>query len=70
MSSPPKRMLGTTGLGVSELGFGAWPIGGTMYGPVDENEAIECIKAYLAAGGNFIDTVTCLPRAIASVGMP
>jgi aryl-alcohol dehydrogenase-like predicted oxidoreductase len=56
MNSPKKQPLGNTGLWISELGFGAWPIGGTMYGPVEENEAIECVKAYLAAGGNFIDT--------------
>jgi aryl-alcohol dehydrogenase-like predicted oxidoreductase len=68
LSSLPKRNLGTTGFEVSELGFGAWPIGGTMYGPVDENEAIECVKAYLAAGGNFIDTARRYGQSEAVLG--
>ena len=48
-SSPAKRSLGETGLDVSEIGFGAWPIGGTGYGPVDEKAATRCI-AGLCAG--------------------
>lgn len=51
-----KRILGRTGVEVTALGFGAWPIGGTKYGTVSESEAIETIETYLAAGGNHIDT--------------
>ena len=51
-----KRKLGNTGIEVSELGFGAWAIGGSHYGKVDETESAEAIYSYLNAGGNFIDT--------------
>lgn len=68
MNPPKKQPLGNTGLLISELGFGAWPIGGTMYGPVEESEAIECVKAYLAAGGNFIDTARRYGQSEAILG--
>ncbi|MBI2166994.1 MAG: hypothetical protein HYU34_01980 [Candidatus Omnitrophica bacterium] len=32
------RTLGRTGLRVSEMGFGAWAIGGTSYGPTRDRE--------------------------------
>jgi len=51
-----KRQLGRTGLMVSELGFGAWTIGGVSYGDVDVQDALSTIEAYVQAGGNFIDT--------------
>jgi aryl-alcohol dehydrogenase-like predicted oxidoreductase len=50
------RVLGRTGLNVSEIGFGAWGIGSKHYGPVEENQAMEALGAYVEAGGNFIDT--------------
>ena len=56
MESLEKRAMGRTGVKVTALGFGAWPIGGTKYGVVSENEAIETIETYFAAGGNHIDT--------------
>ena len=56
MTIPKKRKLGRTDIEVSELGFGAWPIGGNMYGPVADKEAMACVEAYLENGGNFIDT--------------
>ncbi len=51
-----KRILGRTGFEISEIGLGAWAIGGGSYGDVAEKDAIECIEAYVSAGGNFIDT--------------
>jgi aryl-alcohol dehydrogenase-like predicted oxidoreductase len=51
-----KRPLGRTGLQVSELGLGAWAIGGKSYGKVPEQEAIATIEAYLQVGGNLLDT--------------
>jgi aryl-alcohol dehydrogenase-like predicted oxidoreductase len=51
-----KRVLGRTGFEISEIGLGAWAIGGGSYGKVEEKDAVECIEAYLSAGGNFIDT--------------
>ena len=51
-----KRELGQSGIAVTELGFGAWGIGGVHYGEVDRRQAIETTEAYLDSGGNFIDT--------------
>lgn len=55
-----RRVLGRTGAEVSELGFGAWAIGGAgrgfSYGEVSQAEALACLETYLDAGGNHIDT--------------
>ncbi len=56
MSILNKRVLGKTGVEITAMGFGAWPIGGVKYGVVSERDAIETIHAYLEAGGNHIDT--------------
>jgi len=68
MTTPPKRTLGRTGFQVSELGFGAWQIGGTQYGPVPEAEAVEVIHSYIQAGGNFIDTARVYGESEAILG--
>ncbi|MCS6774902.1 MAG: aldo/keto reductase [Chloroherpetonaceae bacterium] len=49
------RSLGRTGWQVSEIGFGAWGIGGG-WGPLDDAEARRALHRYLDLGGNFIDT--------------
>lgn len=49
------RMLGSTGLSVSDIGFGAWAIGGS-WGHVDEAQAIAALHAALDAGVTFLDT--------------
>lgn len=41
---------------VTRLGFGAWAIGGKSYGPVERSVATDTVRAYLEAGGNFLDT--------------
>ncbi len=51
-----KRVLGRTGLQVSEIGLGAWPLGGASYGEVREEQAAAVLEAYFEEGGNFIDT--------------
>jgi aryl-alcohol dehydrogenase-like predicted oxidoreductase len=51
-----KRALGKSGFEVTEIGFGAWAIGGRGYGEVSEQQAYAVIEAYLEGGGNFIDT--------------
>ena len=55
-----QNKLGRTGMMVSEMGFGAWAIGGMgegfNYGEVAEEDAFACLEAYLEAGGNHIDT--------------
>lgn len=50
------KMLGNSGLCVSELCFGAMSFGtGWGYGSEDE-ESKRCFDAYVGAGGNFFDT--------------
>jgi len=49
------RKLGRTGLQVSEIGFGAWAIGGS-WGPQDEKESVKALHKALDLGVNFIDT--------------
>lgn len=50
------RTFANAGIKVTELALGAWAIGGENYGPVDEAQALATIEAYLAGGGNCIDT--------------
>ncbi len=54
------RKLGSTGLSVSEVGFGAWGIGGNQfgnsYGPTDEQESLRAIVTAIDLGCNFFDT--------------
>jgi aryl-alcohol dehydrogenase-like predicted oxidoreductase len=58
------RNFGTTDLQVSEVGFGAWAIGGDAtigstaigWGPADDATSKQAIKAALDAGINFFDT--------------
>ncbi len=49
------RILGKTGKSVSEIGFGAWAIGGT-WGEVSLEDAKSALHAALDAGMTFIDT--------------
>jgi aryl-alcohol dehydrogenase-like predicted oxidoreductase len=49
------REFGRTGWSVSEIGFGAWAIGGS-WGDVSEADAQAALNAALDAGTTFIDT--------------
>ncbi|MBM0106129.1 aldo/keto reductase [Steroidobacter sp. S1-65] len=49
------RPFGRTGWDVSEIGFGAWAIGGS-WGDVEESQARDALLAALEAGTSFIDT--------------
>ena len=51
----PSRSFGRTGWTVSDIGFGAWAIGGS-WGDVAETEARDALLAALEAGTTFIDT--------------
>ena len=52
--------LGTTGLEITRIGFGAWAIGGGGWefgwGPQDDEESIAAIRHALDQGTNWIDT--------------
>jgi aryl-alcohol dehydrogenase-like predicted oxidoreductase len=55
------RALGRTGLTVSEIGFGAWGIGGrtageTSYGDTDDRRSRAALERALALGITFFDT--------------
>ena len=50
------RTLGRTGLVVSELGYGAWGIGGTMWIGADDEESLRALRQAIELGVNFIDT--------------
>ena len=52
----PQRRLGKSDLHVSPIIFGAWAIGGWMWGGADEQESIDAIHASIDAGVNTIDT--------------
>ena len=49
------RTLGKTGLQVSEIGFGAWAIGGS-WGDVDDEQSLKALHAAADAGVTFFDT--------------
>ncbi|HEX9756995.1 MAG TPA: aldo/keto reductase, partial [Nitrospiria bacterium] len=47
------RTLGRTGLKVSEIGFGAWGIGKTWWGPADDRESLKALTRAMECGINF-----------------
>ncbi len=51
-----KRPLGQSGIEATPVAYGAWAIGGWMWGGQDEQQAIRSIHAAIDAGINFIDT--------------
>ncbi len=52
----PFRRLGKSGFQVTEIGIGLWAIGGSEWGPVDDQKSLETIEAALEAGITFFDT--------------
>jgi aryl-alcohol dehydrogenase-like predicted oxidoreductase len=56
----PTRELGQFGPFITEVGFGAWAIGGGgwayAWGPQDDTESVAAIKHAVARGINWIDT--------------
>ena len=41
---------------VAEVGLGTWQLGSADWGAIDEEQAFQILRDYVAAGGNFIDT--------------
>ncbi|OGS36376.1 MAG: hypothetical protein A2506_01425 [Elusimicrobia bacterium RIFOXYD12_FULL_66_9] len=52
----PHRTLGRTGLSVSEIGFGGWGIGKSMWGRTDDAESMKALHAAYDAGIDYFDT--------------
>jgi aryl-alcohol dehydrogenase-like predicted oxidoreductase len=50
------RSFGKTGLSVSAMGFGSWPMAGSSYGGIDETSAVAAVRCALDAGVNCFDT--------------
>ncbi|HEX2912459.1 MAG TPA: aldo/keto reductase [Chloroflexia bacterium] len=50
------RNFGRTNWQVSEMGFGAWGIGGDAWGKTDDSEALAALDKAIDLGVNFIDT--------------
>src|SRR5437588_5988051 len=55
------RPLGRSGIEISEIGFGAWGIGGctpgaTSYGKTDDSASLRALEAALDRGISFFDT--------------
>jgi len=50
------RTLGRTGLQVSEIGYGAWGIGGSQWIGADDGTSVRSLKSARDAGVNFFDT--------------
>ncbi len=56
----PTRALGTTGMEITHVGFGAWALGGggwvAGWGPQDDAESVAAIRHAVESGVNWIDT--------------
>ncbi|MGA9408312.1 MAG: aldo/keto reductase [Bacteroidota bacterium] len=50
------RPLGKTGINVSEIGFGAWGIGGQMWQGSDDQQSMAALRKAVELGVNFFDT--------------
>lgn len=56
----PTRPLGTTGMDISAVGFGAWAIGGAgwkfAWGAQDDADSVAALRRAVEAGVNWVDT--------------
>jgi aryl-alcohol dehydrogenase-like predicted oxidoreductase len=50
------RQLGSTGLDVSEVGYGAWGIGGSMWLGAEDQESLQALNRAVDLGVTLIDT--------------
>lgn len=51
-----QRLFGDTGVGISEVGLGAWQLGGDCWGQVSNQDAMATLQATADQGIRFIDT--------------
>ncbi len=50
------RKLGNTGIEVSEIGYGAWGIGGMLWQGSKDDESLAALRRAFELGVNFVDT--------------
>jgi len=50
------RKLGATGLDLSEIGYGAWGVGGKQWQGASDDESLTALRRAIELGLNFIDT--------------
>jgi myo-inositol catabolism protein IolS len=50
------RPFGRTGLQVSAMGFGSWPMAGDRYGAIEDEEAVAAVRRSLDVGVTCFDT--------------
>jgi aryl-alcohol dehydrogenase-like predicted oxidoreductase len=50
------KKLGNSGLNISTIGFGTWPLGNDTFGEIDVDLAIDTIHSGIDSGINLIDT--------------
>jgi aryl-alcohol dehydrogenase-like predicted oxidoreductase len=56
------RRLGRTGLEVSEIGYGAWGIGGSQWLGAEDQESLAALHRAVDQGVNFVDTALAYGR--------
>ncbi len=56
------RVLGKTGLTVSEVGYGAWGIGKSGWIGASDDESIKALNRSIDLGLNFVDTALATGR--------
>ncbi|MEE8424502.1 MAG: aldo/keto reductase [Elusimicrobiota bacterium] len=69
----PTRTLGRTGFSVSEIGFGGWGIGKSMWGHTEDTESLNALRSAIERGVTYFDTAAVYghghsERLIAQVG--
>src|SRR3984885_1343011 len=50
------RKLGKSGIEVSEIGYGAWGIGGMLWQGNNDDESLAALRRAFELGLNFVDT--------------
>ncbi|MBK9774042.1 MAG: hypothetical protein IPP57_25025 [Candidatus Obscuribacter sp.] len=62
------RDFGNTGIKVSEIGFGSWPIGGNShgmsYGPTDDKDSQDALNKAFELGCNFLTLLMCMVETL------
>jgi aryl-alcohol dehydrogenase-like predicted oxidoreductase len=56
MNELKTRLLGKSGIAVTEIGMGLWAAGGDQWGPTDDQVVLDAIAYALDIGVNFFDT--------------